>query len=321
MRIIAQASNENVVQEQTSRILFAGIAYLSRKHEFEIPSDLEWRSFRRFRNALLKHENELVQLLQRPAQVNDFRRCVGLYPGLLFAAECVRRPIALVEIGPSLGLNLCLDQYSYEYIGLGKAGRRNSRCRLVAEVDDLASRGRAGVGRGFPRLNPRPVVVERIGLELQPVSLDEDSVAWMRAFHFPRSQRLFDAALAIRRRTTIRIVKGDAGRTLGPALSAIPKDQVPLVFNTAVAYQMSVAARKRLAAQLAQSALQRRVLYMTWAEEPARRGALLQVTDLNLADGQSERHLLAFATRWEPVPKIEWVHSKFGCSAASNPGA
>jgi len=308
MRIVARTSAVTIAQEQTSRILFAAMAYLSGRHHFEMPSDSEWRSFIRLRHSLLEHEDELTALLQRPAQINDLRRCVGLYPGLLFAAQRVSKPIALVEIGPSLGLNLCLDLYSYEYSGLGKGGDVESRCRLFAEVDDLASRGRSGSRRAFPPLNPPPVIRTRIGLELQPVSLDEDSVAWIRALHYPRTDDMFDEALAIRRRTPIEIVKGDASRTLEQGLSLIPMNQVPLVFSTGVAYQMPGPARKRLASHLAQGARHRRLLYMTWAEESARRGALLQLTDLNLAKGKSERHLLGFASRWDPIPKLEWVH-------------
>ena len=314
MRIVARTSAATIAQEQTSRILFAAMAYLSRRHRFQIPSDSEWRSFISLRRSLLEHEDELTALLQRPAQVNDFRRCVGLYPGLLFAAQRVSKPIALVEVGPSLGLNLCLDLYCYEYSGLGKGGDVESRCRLFAEVDDLASRGRPGSRRAFPQINPAPVIGQRIGLELHPVSLEEDSVAWMRAFHYPRTEDLFDEALSIRRRTPIRIIKGDASRTLKQGLSLVPRNQVPLVFNTGVAYQMPSPVRKRFASQLAQGALHRRLFYMTWAEESARRGALLQVTDLNLAKGKSERYLLGFASRWDPIPKLEWVHSEASAS-------
>jgi len=63
-------------------------------------------------------------------------------------------------------------------------------------------------------------------------------VAWMRALHYPRAQDMFDEALAIRRRTPIEIVRGDASRTLEQGLSLIPMNQVPLVFSTGVAYQM-----------------------------------------------------------------------------------
>jgi hypothetical protein len=318
MRIVARTSVVTIAQEQTSRILFAAIVYLSCRHRFKIPSDSGWRSFISFRRSLLEHEDELTMLLQRPAQVNDFRRCLGLYPGLLFAAQRVSKPIALVEIGPSLGLNLCLDLYCYEYSGLGKGGDVESRCCLFAEVDDLASRGRSGLRRAFPPLHPPPVIGKRIGLELHPVSLEEESVAWMRAFHYPQTQDLFDEALAIRRRTPIQMVKGDASRTLKQGLSMIPRDQVPLIFSTGVAYQMPSPIRKRLASQLAQGAMHRRLLYMTWAEESARRGALLQVTDLNLAKGKSERYLLAFASRWDPIPKLEWVHSEVSTSRATS---
>jgi hypothetical protein len=310
MRIVARTSAANIAQEQTSRILFAAMAYLSRRHRFKIPSDLQRRSFVSLRRSLLEHEDEFTALLQRRAQVNDFRRCVALYPGLLFAAQRVSKPIALVEVGPSLGLNLCLDLYSYEYYGIGKGGTVESRCRLSAEVDDLASRGSSEARRAFPRLDSPPVIGKRIGLELRPVSLDEDSAAWMRAFHYPRTEDLFDEALAIRRRTPIHIVQGDASRTLKRGLSLIPGNQVPLVFSTGVAYQMPGPARKRLALQLARGARHRRLFYMTWAEEAARRGALLQVTDLNLAKGKSERCLLGFASRWDPIPRFEWVYPK-----------
>jgi hypothetical protein len=130
---------------------------------------------------------------------------VGLYPGLLFTARRASKPIALVEIGPSLGFNLCLDFYCYEYSGVGRGGDVESRCRLVAEVADLASRGRSGTRRAFPQLSPPPAIGKRIGLELHPVSLAKDSVAWMRALHYPRAQDMFDEALAIRRRTPIEM--------------------------------------------------------------------------------------------------------------------
>jgi len=310
MRIVARTSAVTIAQEQTSRILFAAMAYLSRRHGFKIPPDSEWRSFIRLRRALLSHEDELTALLQRPAQVNDVRRCLGLYPGLLFAAQRISKPIALVEVGPSLGLNLCLDLYCYEYSGLGEGGDVESRCRLFAEVDDLASRGRTGSRRAFPPLNPPPVIGKRIGLELHPVSLEEDSVAWMRAFHYPRTEDLFDEALAIRRRTPVHIIKGDASRTLPQGLSLVPRNQVPVVFNTGVAYQMPRPVRMRFASALAQGARHRRLFYMTWAEESARRGALLQVTDLDLRKGKSDRYLLAFASRWDPIPRLEWVQSE-----------
>jgi hypothetical protein len=309
LRVVARTSPANIAQDQTCRILFAAMDFLGQKHEFEIPTDGLWNSFRRLRNSLLAHEEELTSLLQRPAQVNDPLRCVGLYAGFLFAARRTSLPLALVEVGPSLGLNLCMDRFAYEYIGAGKAGNPDSECILHCELEDLAALGRRSKAPSFQLPEIPPPVGARVGLELQPVSLDKDSLAWMRAFHFPQNKARFDNAVSVRRRTVVQIIEGDAADTIMAGLSLVPNGQVPLLFHTAVAYQMPETARERFSAKLAEAARQRRLMYMTWAEEPARRGAVLQVTDLDLANGIAERNLLAFATRWEPMPKLEWVSS------------
>lgn len=313
MALVARAAPGNLANDQTSRLLFAAMAFLGARHGFELPRDSAWASFVRLRKLLLKHAADLTELLQRPVQVNDPLRCVALYPGLLFAAARVRKPLALVEVGPSLGLNLCMDQFAYDYGEAGMMGMADSPCRLTAEVNDLAGRSRAARRRMFPARVPVRIGA-RIGLELSPVPRSRDSVAWMRAFHFPDGEARFDAAVRVLRRVAPRIVRGDASATLSAALARIPATQVPLVFHSSVVYQMSAATRERFMARLAQVAASRRMFYMTWAEEPARRGAPLQVTDFDLAHGRAERHLLAFVNQWEPVPRIDWVHR---ASAAS----
>lgn len=311
MRVVACTSAENLAQDQTSRVLFAAMAYLAAKHRFALPRDSRWRSFAALRSSLLQHSTELRALLQRSAQVNDPLRCAALYPGLLFAASRARRPLALVEVGPSLGLNLCMDRFSYEYSGI-RMGLAGSKFHVVADVDDLAARAQARRRRAFPFARRQPQIGLRVGLELNPVPLDDDSVAWMRAFHFPGGQRRFDAALKIRREVPVRILRGDASVTLPQVLADIPSEQVPLVFHSSVTYQMPQSVRARLMSRLAEAAATRRLLYMTWAEETARRGAPLQLTDFHLARRRVERHLLAFVNRWRPVPRIEWVHPGVG---------
>jgi hypothetical protein len=316
MALVASSAAATVEQDQTWRVLFAAVAYLSRKHHFPIGGGTSRRSFARLRARLLEHSAELIPLLQRPAQVNEPLRCIGLYAGLLHVAQQVAKPIALVEVGPSLGLNLCMDRYAYDYRGICRVGALGSSCRLAAEVIDRTSQGMSEA-QGFALPSRAPVIKERIGLELNPVSLDPDSLAWMRAFHFQSSELRFDAALAIRKKTRIRILEGDASRTLTKGLSLVPNDRVPLVFHTSTAYQMSHAVRARLAARLASLALRRRIFYMTLAEEPARRGALLQVTDLNLERGEAPRRILGFVTRWAPLPRLEWVQPALGHAAST----
>lgn len=310
MAVVVQTPEDTIRQDQTTRIVFAAMAYLARKYAFDLSADPGWGSFGRLRRFLLRHRAEWVDLLQRPVQVNDPLRSVGLYPGLLLAARRVSRPITLVEIGSSLGLNLTMDRYRYDFRGAGHAGQSHSPCQLECEVDDLAARGRRSPASTFP-LMPRPLrVAGRIGLDRAPPPFDDDTLAWMRAFHFPHSEHRFDQALVVRRRARVRMVKGDAVETLGGELEGIPADRVPLVYQTGVAYQMEQSARERLAVALGEAALVRRFFYLTLAEEPARRGGLIQLTDFDLEHGRAQRDLLGFITRWEPLPLLEWVHSE-----------
>lgn len=311
--LLAESPPDTVEQEQTWRVLFAAMGYLGKKHGFAV-QPYTARSYRRLRARLVEHSVELKRLLQRPVQVNDPLRCTGLYAGLLHVARQVPGPLALVEIGPSLGLNLCMDRFEYRYRGIGRAGTLGSRCRMTAEVVDRTAYGPGPAGFAFP--SSPPVVKERIGLELKPVSLDADAVAWMRAFHFAGSESRFDAALAIRRRTRIRIIAGDASRTLTKGVALISMDHVPVVFHTSTAYQMSRDVRERLGMRLASLAQRRRIFYMTLAEEPARRGALLQVTDLDLERARAPRSILGFFTRWAPLPRLEWVQPALSEAAA-----
>lgn len=48
-------------------------------------------------------------------QTNEVQRCWGLLPGFLSVAD--ERPIDLIELGPSGGLNLYWDRYRYRYGG------------------------------------------------------------------------------------------------------------------------------------------------------------------------------------------------------------
>lgn len=304
LALAAASPPATVEQEQTWRVMFAAMAYLGNKHGFPVRPYTP-RSYGRLRARLLEHSSELIRLLQRPVQVNEPLRCTGLYAGLLYVARQVASPLALVEVGPSLGLNLCMDLYEYRYRDFGRAGSLGSRCRMTAQVVDR-TRFETGAS-GFALPPCPPVVKERIGLELNPVSLRADSLAWMRAFHYASSESRFDAAVAVRRNARVRIIRGDASRTLTKGLALIPRHHVPLVFHTSTTYQLSRAAHERLAMRLASLALHRRIFYMTLAEEPARRGGLLQVTDLDLERGRAPRRVLGFFTRWAPLPRLEWV--------------
>jgi hypothetical protein len=56
----------------------------------------------------------LRESLHVPPQTNEIGRCVALLPGLMTALAGEHRPVRLLEIGASAGLNLLLDNFSYE---------------------------------------------------------------------------------------------------------------------------------------------------------------------------------------------------------------
>jgi hypothetical protein len=61
-------------------------------------------------------------------QTNEVGRCASLLPAFgVVAARTDGRPLALVELGTSAGLNLVWDAYGYAYGAAGRAGGSGSR--------------------------------------------------------------------------------------------------------------------------------------------------------------------------------------------------
>lgn len=112
---------------------------------------------------LLAEQPEVVrEWLDRPPQTNEVGRAAVLVGGLLHLDDALRRPVRLVELGASAGLNLLADRFA---VG-GAAGL----------VQDPGVDGRpAGVrlegawsGRS-PAAWPGLAFVERLGCDLRPV--------------------------------------------------------------------------------------------------------------------------------------------------------
>ncbi len=188
-------------------------------------------AFSEFLDFCKSYEKEIIELLKsRLVQTNEVRRCAYLYPVFCDIYAKVKRPLALVEIGPSLGLNLLWDQYAYDY-GTGEVyGNKESKLLLKTEMRSE-----------LPELIlTSPPVAERIGIDLHVVNLERDEL-WMRALIWPENAervKLFEQAAEILRTQKIKFIQGDGSQIIEKVVETISKESVVCIFHTWVANQM-----------------------------------------------------------------------------------
>ncbi len=193
-------------------------------------------SFPVLQDYLLTYWEEIRRIvMERATQTNEVGRCATLIPALGMVAAQEERPLALIEVGPSAGLCLLPDLYSYSYDGAAPLGTGSPLLRCSTT--------------GSPPL-PRhlPEIAWRAGVDLNPLDgTDPETVAWLRALVWPgqhdRLERL-DAALltlAALKDGTIPssagaplILTGDLNDRISDLVDAAPKDTVPVVMNSAV---------------------------------------------------------------------------------------
>lgn len=168
---------------------------------------------------------------QRQTQTNETGRGALLYPAI---AEAARRTgasaIGLIDVGCSAGLNLNLDRAGITYQPGPTLGDTASPLQLTCDV----------TGGEVPS-DAMPPVVARIGIDLNPVDVQNESDArWLRACLWPdqpeRTARL-DAAIALASANPPQLLAGDALERLPDAVELVPADALVVVTTTwALAY-------------------------------------------------------------------------------------
>ncbi|CAM3726843.1 DUF2332 domain-containing protein [Mesobacillus thioparans] len=203
-------------------------------------------AFAAFVDFCRHYTDEITQIINsKIVQTNEVRRCAYLFPLFSHIFSMVQKPMALIEIGTSAGLQLFLDQYSYSY-GTGQNyGESDSPVHLTSVIESE--------NKLFSDLNI-PEVKTRIGIDLHinDVKNMEDYL-WLKALIWPEHherRELFEKAANFVATQSMRLIEGDGVELLSSIAAEIPEDQVICVFHTHVANQMPDTTKKKLLNQI-----------------------------------------------------------------------
>lgn len=174
------------------------------------------------------HFDQVKERLRRPVQTNEPGRSAVLFGGLLWLTERHRRPIRLLEIGASAGLNLLADRYSYA-VGELELGDPASPLRFV---DPWAPPPAADLTAVAAELR----IVARAGCDLAPLdpSQPDDQLAllsyiWPDELH--RIERM-RAALSVAARDPVPVAARRGSEWLPDALAAAHRGELVVVWHS-----------------------------------------------------------------------------------------
>ena len=220
------------------------------------------------------HRDALVaRIATRTTQTNEIGRCAVLWPILQELAETTgRRPIALLDVGCSAGLNLGVDLWRYRYVDdATSATIATTPADRDPAAPEIACRVRVGAR---PSATAAPEIVSRSGVDVSPIFVDDAAeVRWLRACLWPHDaerRARFDAAVAIARTQHWSLgITSDAAASIEAWLRDVPDGVTPVVFNSWVLqYFDAMLLRRHVDSVLGQVA--RHGVVWISAEDPAR---------------------------------------------------
>ncbi len=206
-----------------------------------------------FRDLALSSARVAEDVATRSTQTNEVNRCGALLPAFATIADAVGRragdgrPLALVELGTSAGLNLLLDRYSYDYGGDGRLDPTDGPSPVVVRTE-----------RHGPTPIPVPAVFpavgSRLGLDVRPIDVTDPSAArWLVACLWPEQAERLDrvrAAIGLAQGSPPPVVRADIAADLVPALADVPGDHELVCFATWVLTYLDLDEQRALTASL-----------------------------------------------------------------------
>lgn len=229
--LVAEIVGANAGWEAPLR-LFGGVRYLEL-------SGMVHHPWAKLRGVLEANQDWLARFVaEQPVQTNEVQRCWGLLPGFLTVAD--DRPLDLIELGPSGGLNLFWDRYRYRY-GEVVWGPSHGPLELSGSA----------VG-GLPaELFERDVVVrQRTGVDRRPVDVTTAHgarllEAFIWADQAPRLERI-RKAIAVARADPPRLMQGDYVDVLPALLGQRDLDALTVVYHSVSTIYLQQERRRQL---------------------------------------------------------------------------
>ncbi len=176
------------------------------------------------------YAEELAETIRtRLVQTSVVQRTLALRIGLgaIAALDPAARPLHVIEVGASAGLNLRFDRYGYRLNGR-QYGDPDSPVQLIAAVYGETP---------LPDLDRMPAVGQVLGVDLNPVdATDPDARQWLEALVWPENhaqRELLGRALTLVAADPPPIRAGDAVDVLPQVAAELPVGQARLVFHTA----------------------------------------------------------------------------------------
>lgn len=194
------------------------------------------------RDWLSRRERAAKVFMKLPPQTNETRRAIALLPGFLKVASLHPGPMHMLELGASAGLNQNWDRFNY----------RTARWELSGNSDvNIETQWN---GPPPDHIDMSLNVASRAACDQSPVSLAKPSSARrLKAYVWPdQPERLarLDAAIALARRTRVRVDKADAADWLKARLAARPEEGPTVIYHSVFLQYPPAETRRALQAMI-----------------------------------------------------------------------
>jgi len=178
--------------------------------------------------TIAEHFDEVRERLRRTVQTNEPGRSAVLFSGLLWLAARHHRPIRLLEVGASAGLNLLADRYAY-VMGDLELGDPASPLRFVDPWDPPPPLDLAATAAELQ-------IVARAGCDLAPLDPGRpDDQVTLLSYIWPDEPDRIDrirAALSVAERDPVPVVARRGSDWLPEAFAAAQDGELVVVWHS-----------------------------------------------------------------------------------------